>query len=201
MGRFMEQKGFTHLLQALELLRRDGSPRPFHLLAVGSGDKRGRSEREIAERGLAEQVTLLDFTPDVLPLLRQLDLLVVPSLWEASSLLSMEALSVGVPVLGSNCIGLREVLAGTPARQFAAGDVADLVRALREAMLDPQSEATRAFAPTARARFDCQQYAMQFLAEFGRLTNTKQETHSCEPCQEWKGRAGFTRASGITTTT
>jgi glycosyltransferase involved in cell wall biosynthesis len=169
MGRFMEQKGFTHLLQALEVLRREGAPRPFHLLAVGSGDCRGRYEAEIVARGLAEHVTIRDFTPDVLPLLRDLDVLVVPSLWEASPLLPMEAMAVGVPVLGSNCIGLREVLAGTPARQFRAGDVGDLVRALRDVLAEPGTEAARAFAARARARFDCRQAARRFLAEFDRL--------------------------------
>jgi glycosyltransferase involved in cell wall biosynthesis len=169
MGRFMEQKGVTHLLQALEVLCREGSPRPVHLVAVGSGDRRSRYEREIAARGLTQQVTLLDFTPDVLPLLRQLDLLLVPSLWEASPLLPMEAMSAGVPVLGSNCIGLREVLAGTPSRQFAAGDVTSLVRALRDALAEPWTEAAHAYAAVARRRFDSQLAARRFLAEFDRL--------------------------------
>ncbi len=169
MGRFMEQKGFTHLLQALEILNREGAPRPFHLVAVGSADRRREYEREIVARGLAEHVTVRDFTPDVLPLLRQLDVLVVPSLWEASPLLPMEAMAAGVPVLGSNCIGLREVLAGTPARQFRAGDVGDLVRALRDVLIDPGTEAARAFAPWARARFDCRPAARRFVDEFDRL--------------------------------
>ena len=168
LGRFVEQKGFTHLLQALEVLAREGG-RPFHLVAVGSGDRRSRSEREIAERGLGRHVTLFDFMPDVLPVLRQLDLLVVPSLWEASSLLSMEAMSVGVPVLGSDCVGLREVLAGTPSRQFATGNVADLARALRLELDAPHRGEARAFASAARARFDVRQYALRFAEEFDRM--------------------------------
>jgi glycosyltransferase involved in cell wall biosynthesis len=185
MGRFMEQKGFTHLLQALEILCRQGTPRPFHLVAVGSGDCRRESEREIIARGVMKHVSVLDFVPDILPLLLQLDVLVVPSLWEASSLLSMEAMSVGIPVLGSNCIGLREVLAGTPARQFRAGDVGDLVRALREVLAEPGTAAARAFAARARTRFDCRQYALRFLPEFDRLCGRRATwtgtTHHEEP--------------------
>jgi glycosyltransferase involved in cell wall biosynthesis len=165
----MEQKGFTTLLQALEMLHREGSPRPFHLVAIESGDHRRRSEREIAARNLADCVTVLDFMPDVLPVLRQLDLLVVPSLWEASSLLSMEAMCVGVPVLGSDCIGLRQVLHGTPSRMFRAGDPVALAGALRQALPRPWSGQARAFAESARSRFDCRQYAEQFLTEFEQL--------------------------------
>ncbi len=169
LGRFMEDKGFTILLQALELLHRQGSPRPYHLLAVGSGDRRGRHEREIAERGLSGCVTLHDFLPDVLPVLRMLDLLVVPSLREASSLVAMEAMCVGVPVLGADCLGVREVLAGTPSRQFPAGNPEALAAALREALARPWTKEARAFASQAQARFDCRQYALQLLAEFDLL--------------------------------
>lgn len=169
MGRFMEQKGFTHLLQALQRLRREGTSRPVHLVAVGSGDRRKESEREIAERGLSSMVTIHDFVPDVLPLLQQIDVMVVPSLWEASSLLSMEAMAVGVPVLGSNCIGLREVLAGTPSRSFRAGDVDDLTRALRAELDADRSAEARAFAVSARERFDVRQYALRFRDEFDRM--------------------------------
>jgi len=169
LGRFMEQKGFTTLLQALEILRREGSPRRFHLTAVGSGDRRGRYEEEIARRGLAGCVSVLDFIPDVLPVLRQFDLLVVPSLWEAGPLVPMEAMCAGVPVLGSDCIGLREVLHATPSRQFPAGDAGALASALRQALVSPWTDEARAFSRRAQARFDSRQYALQFLVEFDRL--------------------------------
>lgn len=180
LGRFAEQKGFTHLLQAMEVLAREGG-KPMHLVAVGSGDCRRRSEREVAERGLSDRVTLLDFMPDVLPVLRQLDLLVVPSLWEASSLLSMEAMSVGVPVLGSDCIGLREVLARTPARGFATGDVGDLVRALREETSAARRGEAKAFASAARARFDARQYAERFAEQFDRMFYTRATSREAVP--------------------
>jgi glycosyltransferase involved in cell wall biosynthesis len=155
LGRFMEQKGFTPwLLESLQRLKAAGTTRPFRLVAVGSGDCRLRYLREVADRGLADVVSVLDFVPDVLPVLRQLDLLVVPSLWEASSLLSMEAMAVGVPVLGSDCIGLREVLHDTPSHMVPTGDVAALARALGEAIARPWTAEAAAYVPVARARFD-----------------------------------------------
>jgi glycosyltransferase involved in cell wall biosynthesis len=71
-----------------------------------------------------------------------------------------------VPVLGSDCLGLREVLRDTPSRMFAAGNVDDLARALREAIDSPWSAEASRFAAQARRRFDCKQYARQFREVF-----------------------------------
>jgi glycosyltransferase involved in cell wall biosynthesis len=106
---------------------------------------------------------------DVQPLLRQLDLLAVPSLWEASPLLPMEAMVAGVPVLGTDCIGLREVLRDTPSRMVRAGSVDQLYRGLRAALEEPRTEAARAFAGAARVRFDNRLSAQLLIELFSDL--------------------------------
>jgi glycosyltransferase involved in cell wall biosynthesis len=106
---------------------------------------------------------------DVRPLLRQLDLLAVPSLWEASPLLPMEAMTAGVPVLGTDCIGLREVLRDTPSRVVRAGDEEELARGLRAALANPWTELARDFAPFARARFDNRPSARMLVDLLGKL--------------------------------
>lgn len=153
LGRFMEQKGFLPLLEALERVIAAGTARPFHLLAVGSGDYVREYRRETQRRGLGEHVTFMNHVPDTGPVLRELDLLVMPSLWEAAGLLAMEAMVAGVPVLGSDCIGLREVLRDSPSRMFPVGDVDELAAALRKAIASPWKEEARAFASVARERF------------------------------------------------
>jgi glycosyltransferase involved in cell wall biosynthesis len=169
LGRFMVQKGFLPLLGAFERLVREGPPRPFHLVAVGSGDFEREYRAEVERRGLGGHVSMLGFVMDARPLLRQLDLLAVPSLWEASPLLPMEAMSAGVPVLGTDCIGLREVLRDTPSRVVRAGDVDQLYRGLRDSLAQPRTEAARAFAPAARVRFDNRLSARLLGELFGEL--------------------------------
>ncbi len=169
LGRFMEQKGFLPLLAALERLLRQGPPRPFHLVAVGSGDFEREYRAEVVRRGLREHVSVLDFVMDVRPVLQQLDLLVVPSLWEASPLLPMEAMVAGLPVLGTDCIGLREVLRDTPSRVVRAGDVGELHRGLREALAEPWTDAAREYADEARRRFDNRPSARRLVELFGEL--------------------------------
>ncbi|MGQ9663656.1 MAG: glycosyltransferase family 4 protein [Kiritimatiellia bacterium] len=153
-GRFMEQKGFPPLVEALDYLPALSPPRPYHLVAVASGDCTGRYRRAALSReNVAPHISFIDRVADSASILRQLDLLVMPSLWEACPLLPMEAMCAGTPVLGSDCIGLREVLAQTPSRIVPAGDSAALAHAMRDAIEKPWDQETQRYAPVACARF------------------------------------------------
>jgi glycosyltransferase involved in cell wall biosynthesis len=160
LGRFMEQKGFLPLLGALQRVVGMGKT-SFHLAAVGSGDYVREYRREVAHRGLTGYISFMDHVPDPGPLLRELDLLVMPSLWEAAGLLAMEAMVAGIPVLGSDCIGLREVLRDTPSMIIPAGDEEVLALALCRAMASPWTDQARAFAATARERFSAARSAQR----------------------------------------
>jgi glycosyltransferase involved in cell wall biosynthesis len=176
LGRFMEQKGFLQLLEALEYLRSDPPPSPYHVIAVGSGDYEREYRRAVEYRGLSRVVSFHEFVPDPRSILRELDLLVMPSLWEALPVLPMEAMALGTPVLGTDCIGLREVLTGTPSTMVPAGDARALARALRAAIETPRSETARRFAPEARRRFEVQPSSTRLLELFQQITREKAET-------------------------
>jgi glycosyltransferase involved in cell wall biosynthesis len=169
LGRFMEQKGFLVLLDALQRLTAEAPPMSFHLVAVGSGDYKREYQKGIQRRGIENVVTLLDFIPDVLPILQQLDLLVIPSLWEASPLQPMEAMVAGVPVLGTDCIGLREVLNNTPSRTVRAGDAAALAAGLCDALHSPWTAEAREYAAEACWRFDNERSAQRLVELYDAL--------------------------------
>jgi glycosyltransferase involved in cell wall biosynthesis len=179
LGRFMPEKGFPLLLDAVERLARFGGVEPFHLVAFGSGDYRREYARRVEQSALARHVTLRDFVPDVRPVLAQLDLMVVPSLWEASSLVSMEAMCAGVPVLGSDCHGLREVLRGTPSRTVQAGCVSALETGLREALAAPWYGAASMYAAAARQRFDNRRSARQLVELYASLVSDQGRAPAC----------------------
>jgi glycosyltransferase involved in cell wall biosynthesis len=169
LGRFMPEKGFPVLLGALQQLAERFGPERFHLAAFGTGDYRREYQKRIDEQGLGRVATLLDFVPDVQPVLADLDLVVVPSLWEASSLVSMEAMSAGVPVLGSDCPGLREVLRGTPSVMVKTGDADALREGLSRFLESPWDREARDYAPVARDRFDSSRPARRLQELFDRL--------------------------------
>ena len=133
LGRLSPEKGFLVLIDALERLLQEEPARPFHLVAIATGDFERAYRAEVGRRGpVADHVTFLEAVPNAAPLLQQLDLLVVPSLREAFGLLAAEALCLGVPVVGSDCGGLREVLEGSPSWMVRAGDPVALAGGLRE---------------------------------------------------------------------
>jgi glycosyltransferase involved in cell wall biosynthesis len=161
LGRFMSPKGFRYLVDALERIqeRQDLSRRPF-VIALGEEDGFIREEKEyVKKRGLAESVLFLPFVPHVASTLKGLDVVAMPSLWEACGLLAMEALVAGVPLVGTDCAGLSEVLRNTPARIVPAGDSLALCEALMSEMTNPTTSMAREFALEAAARFEVKERA------------------------------------------
>ena len=160
LGRFMEQKGFLVLVDAMEILAQQGLPRPVHLVAMESGDFVREYSAIVRSRPRAAScIAFLPREPNVAQVLRQLDALVMPSLWEACGILAMEAMAVGVPVIGSNCPGLREVLslseadrlAGFQERLCLLGPSRRMIRrrwpeALRDAVSAPRKQEALAYA-------------------------------------------------------
>ena len=155
-GRFMSQKGFRYLVDALEQLVKRPSPGLVPAVVAFGGGGFVREERAALEkRGLMQYFHFMPFINDVAPSLRAVDVVVVPSLWEACPLLPMEAMAAGVQVIGSNCVGLAEVLEDTPSIVIAKADAAALAEAIRAYAQGPE-RGSRAleFAPEARQRFD-----------------------------------------------
>jgi hypothetical protein len=66
----------------------------------------------------------------------------------------MEALVSGVPLVASDCIGLREVIEDTPALVFRNGDARGLAAALRRVLDGGEAGRFRDFRDRAAERFD-----------------------------------------------
>lgn len=167
-GRFMPQKGFTSLIDATEALARDsGRIGDFKVLAVNDGAFIREYKALIRDRGLTEYFVFYGFTPEIDRMILGVDAVVIPSLWEASSLVAMEAFVLGCPVVASPCIGLREVVKDTPAVVLnKVGDSEGLASALQEVIRNRtklQSEAA-AYSLRARERFDVRKTSAQLHA-------------------------------------
>jgi glycosyltransferase involved in cell wall biosynthesis len=160
LGRFMSPKGFSYLIDALNLLSlQKDIPRAPIVLAFGHDGFLREEITHIKKCGLKDYFRFLPFAPDVAPILRGLDVLAVPSLWEACAILPMEAMVAGTPVIGSDCIGLREVLSDTPSKIFHAKDSTSLAKALIEEMRYSSKEKAEAFRKEAARRFDAKNQA------------------------------------------
>lgn len=75
------------------------------LLIWGVGEKRKELEEQIQEKGLAKHVFLKGYTDDMGMEMSKASLFVFASLSESFSLVTLEAMSVGIPAVVYNCPG------------------------------------------------------------------------------------------------
>jgi glycosyltransferase involved in cell wall biosynthesis len=154
LGRFMAQKGFRVLVDAIEILKVDGlTPARARVLAVGSGGYLREDRARIAALGLEEFFAFWPYQPEVASILKGIHCLVMPSLWEASGLLAMEAMVAGTPVIGSDCVGLRETLVASPSVSVRANDAVQLSEAIASFIERPDRQAAIQFQRVAMERF------------------------------------------------
>ena len=157
LGRFMAQKGFGVLVDAVEILAKNGlSPSRARVLAVGSGGYVREERARVTALGLEKFFAFWPYQPDIVPILKGIHCLVMPSLWEASGILAMEAMVAGTPVIGSNCVGLRETLAESPSVTVSPNDPAALSEALARFVAHPDSQAAAQFQSAAAQRFSAE---------------------------------------------
>ena len=131
-GRLDEQKGHPWLLRAMALLDRDETD----LWVVGHGPAEGRLRAEAADLGLAN-VHFLGQRDDVPALLRQMDILALPSLWEGMPNAVMEAMAASLPVVATAVHGTPELVDdGVTGILAPARNVSALCAALRRLLDD-----------------------------------------------------------------
>jgi glycosyltransferase involved in cell wall biosynthesis len=106
-GRLASQKGVVHLLNALA-----GAHSAARLRVVGDGPERTRLERMALELGLGERVEFTGWVPrDELPAhYAWADTFVLPSLDEGMPNAVLEAQASGLPVIGTDVAGTRDLV-------------------------------------------------------------------------------------------
>lgn len=156
------QKDPLALVRAVARIAQDGPPR-WAMAIVGNGPLEGAVEEEIARLGVAEHVRRFPFGGDPTPALRALDLFVLPSLWEAFPIATLEAMACGLPVLATSVGGVAEqVVDGVTGRVIAPGDPALLTATLADALSDPVR--LREWGDAARRRVD-ERYTIDLVVQ------------------------------------
>jgi glycosyltransferase involved in cell wall biosynthesis len=137
-GRMLPGKGLNVLASALEKLKGE----PWQLLVVGDGSEREGFEQQLKEARIhdrAEFTGAIDFAL-VPQYFHQLDLLVIPTettkrIREQFGRVIVEAMASGVPVIGSTCGAIPEVI-GDAGLVFPEGDADALADSLRQLLAD-----------------------------------------------------------------
>ena len=175
-GRFMAPKGFKYLIAAMDhILKEIKIETQPVVLAFGWGGFIREEQGEIQRKGLEASFHFLPFQANPASAIRGVDVVAMPSLWETCPLLPMEVLVAGVPVIGTDCVGMREVLQDTPARVVPSADSQALAEAIIAEMQSPSKWKIENFRCEAILRFNVTRQADQLELLIRRLVNKEKK--------------------------
>jgi glycosyltransferase involved in cell wall biosynthesis len=161
-GELCGRKDFETLIRAFARLRQ---ATPARLIILGSGKRRDRLLALAQRLGVAGSVDLPGFDANPYRFIAHADLFALSSRWEGMPMVLIEALSLGRPIVATDCpSGPRELLAGGRlGRLVPVGDDRRFARAMQQALGErPPLEAMRhaASAYTVQASTDAYLAAM-----------------------------------------
>ena len=150
---FRAQKDYPNLLAAAVLLRDHGAP--VRIVAVGQGPLEAEMRAEHARLGLAGRVDLLGERSDAVRVMSACDGFVLASNNEGLPVAVMEALALGLPVVGTAVGGMAEAINAGNGVLVPARDPAALADAMRALTTEPARRLELAAgARASSARFD-----------------------------------------------
>jgi glycosyltransferase involved in cell wall biosynthesis len=153
-GRFMAPKGFRVLINAVEILVKAHPERKFTVVCAGAGGFIQEDRSDLEARGLETWFRFLPPVPHLGATIKGVDAVVMPSLWEASGLLAMEVMVCGVPLIATDCVGLRETVRGGPARVATSGNAPSLAECMARELESPGRDAADRYVPAAIDAFN-----------------------------------------------
>ncbi len=148
-GRLALQKGYSDLLDAMAVLIPEYPD--LALVIAGDGPERQRLTDQAHRLNISKRVYFLGHRVDVQPVLDSIDIFALPSLWEALPFSLLEAMSTGLPAVGTRVAGVPEVIVqgqtGLLVRPSKPKEFADALK-----MLIDSQELRRSMGHRARIR-------------------------------------------------
>jgi len=134
-GRYVAEKGLSHLLEAAKIVTREFPDAKFFL--IGYGEERSSLLVLRRRLNLEENVIFVSARSqeDIVQLLNECTVFALPSLSEGFPLAVLEAMSCAKPVVATSGIGLEEIL-GEAGVYAHAGDSRELAKAIRSLLIN-----------------------------------------------------------------
>ena len=102
MGRLVPQKNFATLFYALAIARKSSDVR---LLLIGTGPLKAALLAQAEGLGIGSAIRVIDPVPNPFPIMKRSAAMILPSWWEGSSNVLLEAIACGTPVVASRTAG------------------------------------------------------------------------------------------------
>lgn len=107
-GRLSEQKGFSYLIEAAQILKEKRNDLVFFV--CGEGKLAPVLQKQVDEAGLHDSFVFEGFVPDIFPYMKGCHLFVLASLFEGMPNVVMEAMAMAKPVVATDVNGARELM-------------------------------------------------------------------------------------------
>lgn len=128
-GALVGHKGQRYLLDALPIVMQEVPD--VHLVILGEGELRPALERQLKELGIEKRVRMPGFREDVLQLVKSADLFVMSSVTEGLGSAVLDAMAMGLAVVGTRAGGIPEaVVHGETGLLVPPGEPAPLAAAI-----------------------------------------------------------------------
>lgn len=136
-GRLIRFKGHDYALNALKILVQKFPE--IKLVIVGTGPDEAHLKAKVLELGIADKVIFTGFSDRPLDYMHTSDIVLVPSIGEPFGLVTLEAISVGRPVVAFDVPAANEIIehekTGMLAKPF---DTEDLANQIAKLITDPK---------------------------------------------------------------
>jgi glycosyltransferase involved in cell wall biosynthesis len=148
-GRIIPRKGWNDFLKVCATLKREQVV--FRAIVAGDGPEYEKLRDTVTKLRLDDSVHLLGHISDMKSFFHALDMYIMSSHWEGFSMVQLEVMASGLPMISTNGPGLTEVAeAGRSAMYCNVSDIECMSAAVKKIALD--HELRKTLSRNARAR-------------------------------------------------
>lgn len=134
-GTFIKIKGFDRFVKVCKRLKDDGEH--FSALIMGDGEEKENIKKIIAETNLGDTVKILDFQTNPYKYIAHSDVYVCSSYAEGYSTTVSESVALIVPVITTECSGMREIFGENECGIICENSEDGLYNAMKKVLNDP----------------------------------------------------------------
>lgn len=134
-GTFIKIKGFDRFVKVCKRLKDDGEH--FSALIMGDGEEKENIKKIIAETNLGDTVKILDFQTNPYKYIAHSDVYVCSSYAEGYSTAVSESVSLNVPVITTECSGMREIFGENECGIICENSEDGLYNAMKKVLNNP----------------------------------------------------------------
>lgn len=134
-GRITQVKGYDRLVRVCAKLRDMGYD--FSVAILGKGDEEENIKKLISENSLEERIKLFGFQENPHKFIKRSDVFVCSSYAEGYSTAVSEAVILGIPVVTTECSGMREIFGGEECGIICENSDEALFEAMKKVLDEP----------------------------------------------------------------